>query len=113
MTEHNENGGIAALLRAQVILLGKIAVPEDQLIDTICKGRGDEKQLKAYNLCDGTRTQSEVLKIAKLDSGNFSRTLNRWVNSGIMFKIPDRTGEKLQHLFPVAIDRTGKSRKEN
>ena len=38
------------------------------------------KQQAAFNMCDGTMGQGEIAKALKLDSGNFSRTVTRWVD---------------------------------
>lgn len=63
-------------------------------------GRGERNQ-KAYQLCDGTKTQSEIVKISKLDSGNFSRTLANWVEEGIVFKFVEGKDIIPLHIFPL------------
>lgn len=96
------NDALAALMRVQISLLGRIAFRESALAEIVCKGRDGEKQRAVYNLCDGTRTQSEVAKAAKLDRGNFSRTVSRWLELGVMFRIPDGSDFKLLHLYPLS-----------
>jgi hypothetical protein len=43
---------------------------------------GSGRYVDAYNLCDGTRTQAEVDKVAKVDQSPFSRTSSRWIQGG-------------------------------
>lgn len=99
MAESNDT--IATLLRIQVSLLGRIAFNETALTQLVCRGRDLDKQRIAYNLCDGTRTQGEVAKAAKYDPGNFSRTVNRWLELGVLYRIPDGADSRLQHLYPL------------
>lgn len=74
---------------------------------------GNARQLKAYNLCDGTKTQTDVAKEAGLDTGNFSRTANRWVESGVLFKLGNSKEAKLLHLYPLATGDINAARKLN
>jgi hypothetical protein len=60
-----------------------------------------QSQLHAFNMCDGTRTQGEIAKAQGLDPGNFSRTVSRWVEAGVVFKMPDN---KLLHVYPLVQD---------
>jgi hypothetical protein len=107
----DSNEAVIALLRAQLAVLGRIAFRDDAALEeVVCKGRDSGKQRNAYNLCDGTRTQSEVAKAAKIDGGNFSRTVGRWVEAGVLFKIPDGSDAKLQHIFSLPVT-TGKASK--
>ena len=85
-------------LRAIVGLMGRQAFPPDVLAELV----GREKQIDAYNLCDGSRTQSDVAGELGLDQGNFSRTLNRWIEIGIMFKVGEGREARPVHLYPLA-----------
>ena len=90
------NDVVATLLRAQLNLLGRIAFKDEALEQVVGKANRE-----AYNLCDGTRTQAEIVKAKKLDSGNFSRTVTKWIEAGVLFKLPDGKDFKLQYLFPI------------
>lgn len=98
---------VATLLRAQLNLLGRMAFKDDALEQLVGKANRE-----AYNLCDGTRTQAEIVKAKKLDQGNFSRAVNRWIEAGVLLKIPDGKDSKLQHLFPIPAT-AGKSGKKS
>ncbi len=104
MDDIRNTESVEALLRAQINLLGRMAVNADELTGIV----GGELQVKAYNLCDGTRTQPEVQKAVGLDQSNFRKTVLRWLDAGVVFKIPDDGGDKLLHLYPVAVPTKGK-----
>lgn len=86
------------LLRCAIQVMGRLAVPAERVSEVVGPGA---KQLKAYNLCDGSKSQSQVAKAAGLDRGNFNRTATRWIESGVLFKIGDGNEAKLLHVYPV------------
>ena len=90
----------ADLLKALIRVTGRVAIPPAQLREMIIPDAGKMKQLRAYNLCDGSRTQGEVQKAAGIDAGSFSHTLKRWLERGIVFRIGDE--KNLLHLYPMA-----------
>ena len=60
-----------------------------------------EKQLRAFNLCDGSRTQAEIGKELGLDSGNFSKTINRWIDEGIVIRVGEKREARPLHVYPL------------
>ena len=88
-----------SLLRALIHISGRSVYDEDGVREIVSPK--SKKLLNAYNLCDGTRTQQDVVKRAKLDSGNFSRTLVRWIQKGIVHRIESGDRVTLLHVFPV------------
>lgn len=60
-----------------------------------------EKQTKAFNMCDGSRSQGEIIKALKLDQGNFSKTVTRWVDAGIAIRLGEGRETKLLHVYPL------------
>ena len=87
------------LLRILIKLNARQAVPETTVREAV---GNSARQLQAYNLCDGTRSQAEIAKAAKIDQGNFSRTVGRWVEEGVLFRIGADREAKLLHLYPLA-----------
>ena len=71
------------------------------------KGAGP-KQVRAYSLCDGTRSQTDIAKALTLVAGNFSRTVSRWIDSGIVFRLGEGREAKLLHVYPLSIEATKK-----
>jgi len=59
------------------------------------------KQVKAFNMADGTKTQSDICKTVKIDPGNFSKSLNKWIQEGVMFRLGSGRDAKLLHVFPL------------
>jgi DNA-binding MarR family transcriptional regulator len=66
---------------------------------------GRDKQVEAYNLCDGSRSQTQVAAEVGLDKGNFSKTLARWVDQGILIRITDGKEMRPLHLYPLPSSR--------
>ena len=73
---------------------------------------GSEKQLLAYNLCDGETPQAEIGKKAKLDHGNLSRLISKWIETGIVVRVGATTMLPL-HLYPATLSRAAEAPQEN
>jgi len=96
MTEQTES-----LLRALLVTVGRSAFPLDQLYEIVDPTGKGGKQVQAFNLADGTRTQADIRAITKLDSGNLSRTVSRWLEAGIIFRVGEDRDAKLLHIYPI------------
>jgi hypothetical protein len=87
------------LLKAILATVARTTFPPDVLYKLVAPTAGSDKQLVAYNLCDGETPQVEIGKKAKLDQGSLSRSIARWIEAGIMVRVGD---ERLPlHLYPV------------
>ena len=84
-------------LKAMLAMLARQSFPPEKLADLV----GKEKQIQAYNLCDGTRTQAEVAKAANLDQGNFSKTAARWAELGVLIRVTEGKEVRPVHLYPL------------
>jgi hypothetical protein len=98
------------LLRAILGMTARQAISVDSLVQIVAPKAGSDAQIEAYNLCDGSRSQSEIAKAAGLDQGNFSRTAARWIEAGIVMKMGDARDATLLHIYPIPRDRIGKER---
>lgn len=87
-----------ALLRAILSTTAREAFPPDRVAEIVGPG---SKQIEAYNFCDGTQGQSAIAKKLKLDNGNFSRTVGRWIEAGIVFRLGEGREAKLLHVYPM------------
>lgn len=85
------------LLRCTLQVIGRLAIQPDKVREIV----GASKQLRAYNLCNGTRSQKVIAKESGLDQGNFSRTSSRWVENGVAFWVGDNADKQLLHLYPL------------
>lgn len=70
-------------------------------MQVVAPSGASKKQLIAFNLCDGTLSQGQIAKKLNLDAGNFSRTVGRWVEAGVVFRIGSEREERLRHIFPL------------
>lgn len=88
-----------SLLRAILSTVSRQTFPPADLM-RIVSGAGGRRQLIAYNLCDGKTPQAEIARRAKLDKGNFSRVVTRWLSAGIIFRVG--VDNHLLHLYPLS-----------
>lgn len=86
------------LLRCLLQIIGRNAMPTETVYKILGQGK---KQLKAFNLCDGSLTQKEIARKSGVDQGNLSRTVNRWVRNGIAFWIGEGREATLLHIYPL------------
>lgn len=86
------------LLRCLMHIFGRATMPPKKVYEFI---GGGKQQIAAFNLCDGTLSQSEVAKKAGIDRGNFSRTFARWIENGIAFWIGEGNDAKPLHIYPI------------
>lgn len=93
-------------LRAIMSIVARQTFPPEELAQLV----GKDKQLIAYNLCDGSRTQTDVAKELALDGGNFSKTLSRWVELGIIIKVTEGKEQRPIHLYPLPASKTDKGK---
>jgi hypothetical protein len=88
------------LLKAILATVARTTFPPNVLYKLVAPTAGSDKQLVAYNLCNGETPQVEIGKKAELDQGSLSRSIARWIEAGIMVRVGD---ERLPlHLYPVA-----------
>jgi DNA-binding HxlR family transcriptional regulator len=76
-----------ALLRAILATVSRQVFPPSEIKKIVSPTAGGEKQLAAYNLCDGRTPQAEIGKRLKLDKGSLSRSIARWIEAGIVVRV--------------------------
>jgi hypothetical protein len=100
-----------ALLKAILATVARTTFPPDVLFKIVAPTAGSEKQLLAYNLCDGQTPQAEIGKKAKLDTGNLSRAIARWIEAGVIVRVG---ADRLPlHVYPLPDKATPKDKKPN
>jgi DNA-binding MarR family transcriptional regulator len=100
-----------ALLKGILATVARATFAEDALLKLVTPTAGSSKQLLAYNLCDGETSQAEIGKTAKLDHGNLSRAIARWVDAGVVVRIgPDQFPLHVYPLTKVSPKTTSKKR---
>lgn len=97
---------MAAMPEAPDVLSRLLAVAEEQLRwqraavmpqvrETVERTLASSQVRQAYELCDGSKSSSEVAKTVGTSKQNFSGWTRRWRDVGIAFENEDR---KIQHL---------------
>lgn len=90
------------LLRAILATVARQTFPPDVVLRLIRPKGNSSKQISAYNFCDGRTSQSEIRTKAKLDKGNLSRSLSRWIDAGIVVRIGPN--QHPLHVYPLTAD---------
>jgi hypothetical protein len=98
------------LLRAVLSVTARVAFPPTKLAEIVLARGASTKQREAFNLCDGSRSQATIAKKLKLDGGNFSRTVARWIEEGVMFRLGDGRDARLLHVYPLTEGKKGAGR---
>jgi hypothetical protein len=89
----------ADLLRAVISVASHSAFSSAELVALVAPRQSTRaSQIAAYNSCDGSRTQAEVVALHKLHKGSFSETVARWLDAGVLFRIRDGRRVHLLHL---------------
>ena len=87
-------------LRAILATVARQTFSPARILEILGPAAG-EKQHRAFNLCDGSRAQGDIAKELGLDPGNFSKTLNRWIDEGIVIRVGERREARPLHVYPL------------
>ncbi|MBZ0259914.1 MAG: MarR family transcriptional regulator [Hyphomicrobiales bacterium] len=88
-----------SLLRAILATVAHTAFPPAKICEIVAPNAGSDKQIVAYNLCDGKTTQAEIAKQAKLSKGHLSGAISRWLDAGIALRLGH--DQNPMHLYPL------------
>jgi DNA-binding MarR family transcriptional regulator len=89
-----------AYLRAILATVARQTFPVEKILE-IMGPKAGEKQYRAFNMCDGTNTQAQITKELGLDPSNFSKTLGRWVDEGIVIRVTEQNEARPVHVYPL------------
>jgi hypothetical protein len=90
------------LLRAILAAVARTTFPPEVLHEIITSGRsGAEKQVEAYNLCDGRKSQAKIADAAGIDRSNFNKSLSRWIEAGIILRLGEGRDAHPVHVYPL------------
>ncbi|HEY1944713.1 MAG TPA: helix-turn-helix domain-containing protein [Roseiarcus sp.] len=76
-----------SLLRAILATVARSTFPVTEVRKIVAPIGDGQKQIAAYNLCDGKTSQSEIGKMAKLDPASVSRSIARWIEAGVVVRV--------------------------
>lgn len=91
-----------SLLRAVFATVARSAFSPKDVHRLVAPQVGSDKNLVAYNLCNGSTPQADIARKSKLDKGNLSRLITRWIEAGIVVRIG--TDQLPLHVFPLTKD---------
>lgn len=97
-----------AYLKAILSTIARQVFPLGVLTKLVAPKGAGEKQIAAYNLCDGQHTQAEIGAAVSMDKGSLSRTIARWVEQGIVIRVGAGTDLRPLHLYPLPQNKDGK-----
>lgn len=88
-----------SLLRAILATTARGVFSPADIYKIVAPVSGSDKQIAAYNLCDGKTPQAEICKKAKLDTGNLSRSIARWIEAGVVVRVGKE--QYPMHVYPL------------
>ena len=88
-----------SLLRAILATVARGAFPPGVIYKIVAPAAGSDRQVLAYNLCDGQTPQAEIGKKAKLYQSNLSRSIARWIEAGIVVRVGKE--QFPMHVYPL------------
>ena len=88
-------------LRAILATVARQTFSLSDILSHVAPRSGSEKQVAAYNLCDGTRSVTQIASEADLDKSNLRRSINRWIDAGIVVKIEDGQEVRPVHVYSI------------
>lgn len=88
-----------SLLRAILATIARKTFPAEELKKIIAPKGAGNKQIAAYNLCDGNTTQAEIGKKTGILKGQLSRTISRWIELGIVIRVGQE--QYPLHVYPL------------
>ncbi|MEM7700354.1 MAG: MarR family transcriptional regulator [Pseudomonadota bacterium] len=88
-------------LRAILATVARQTFSVADILSHVAPRGNSEKQVLAYNLCDGTRTLTKIASEAKLDRGNLSKSIKRWIDAGIVIKVESGQEVRPVHVYPL------------
>jgi hypothetical protein len=93
-------GAQESFLRAILATVARQTFSPARIVEIMGPSAG-EKQRRAFNLCDGNNSQADIIKELGLDSSNFSKTLGRWVDEGIVIRVGEGREARPLHVYPL------------
>ena len=78
-----------ALLRGTLATVARTTYPPVVLYKIVAPPGASDKELLADNLCDVETPQAEIGRKAKIDHGNLSRLIAKWVEAAIVIRVGD------------------------
>ena len=86
------------LIACLIQVIGRVAMPAESVREIVGRGKA---HLKAFNMCDGTHKQQEIVAATGIDKGALSRLVRKWIESGIAFEFGSGKEARVLHIYPL------------
>lgn len=88
-------------LRAILATVARQTFSLEEILSHVAPRSGSLKQIEAYNLCDGTRSVTQLAADTGLDRSNLRKSINRWTDAGIIIRIEEGQEIRPVHVYPI------------
>jgi len=94
-----------------ISLLGRLVFPEEKLIEMITKRkRNPEAYIKAYSLCDGKNSVTDIANKIGLTQPTLTPILQEWENLGLIYETDSFRGKNYAAIYKISLkNKTEKS----
>lgn len=104
---------IQDLLEVIISLQGHQIFPNNTLCEIVMKKKQNPADyVRAYNLCDGEHSMSEIAKIINVKPGTLSPILAEWKEKGIIYEIKKKGGKFYKRLYRLELPKDHKQKNE-
>src|SRR5436309_459727 len=94
---NQESDLVETLVMLLIRAIARGPLPVTAVEQIVSPTAASAKMRRAFNLCDGTRTQAQVAAAAKIDQGQLSRAITRWEANGVLFRLGSGRLARLFH----------------
>ncbi len=98
-----------AYLKAILATVARQTFPQDKLAELVAP-RAGSKQLAAYNLCDGSNSQSQIATLLGMDKSDLSKCIAKWLDAGIVIRVGEGVDQRPMHVYPLPAPKIAKSK---
>jgi len=92
-----------------ISLLGRMAFPAEKLQGIVMRNKKNPLDyIRAYNLCDGAHTLSQIAAEIKVTPGTLSPILTEWKELGIIFEATRKGGRFYKRLYRLDVPKVSK-----
>jgi len=93
---------VQPMFETMISLLGRLVYPPKELTAIVMwKKRNPEEYVKAYNLCDGEHTVSQIADAINVSPGTLSPILSEWEELGIIYEVTKKGGKFYKKLYKL------------
>lgn len=88
-------------LRAILATVARQTFSPSDILSHVAPRADSGKYIAAFNLCDGTRSIAQIASESGVDKSNLRKSINRWVDAGIVIRIEDGQEVRPVHVYPI------------